>query len=51
MPLVKGSTIINSMLTCSIINVLSLTRFLIAKYLMSMCLLITFVVFSHKYCC
>ena len=39
MPLVKGSTIINSVLMCLMTNVLSLTHSLMAKYLMSMCLL------------
>ena len=39
MPLVKGSTIINSMLTCSMTTLFSLTRSLMAKYLMLMCLL------------
>ena len=34
----KGSTIINSVLTCSITIVFSLTRSLMAKYLMSTCL-------------
>jgi hypothetical protein len=39
MPLVKGSTIISSVLTCSMTTFFSLTRSLMAKYLMSMCLL------------
>src|ERR1044072_5206560 len=39
MPLVKQSAIINSMLTCSMTTFFSLTRSLMAKYLMSMCLL------------
>ena len=38
MPLVKGSAIINLVLTCSITTIFSLTRSLKAKYLMSMCL-------------
>ena len=39
MPLVKGSTIIHSVLMCSITIFLSLTRSLMAIYLMSMCLI------------
>ncbi|KAM7491980.1 hypothetical protein LguiA_034901 [Lonicera macranthoides] len=39
MPLVKGSAIINSVFTCSITTFSSLTRSLMAKYLMSICLL------------
>jgi hypothetical protein len=37
-PLVKGSTIINSVLTCSMTTFFSLTCSLMAKYLMPMCL-------------
>jgi len=39
MPLVKGSVIINSVLICSMTTFLSFTLSLMAKYLMSMCLL------------
>ena len=38
MSLVKGSTIFNLVLMCSITTVFSLTRYLMAKYLMSICL-------------
>ena len=38
MPLVKGSTIINSVLMCSMTTFFYLTRSRMAKYLMSMCL-------------
>ena len=39
MPLVKGLTTINTMLMCSKTTLFSLTHSLMAKYLMSMCLL------------
>ena len=39
MPLVKGSVIINLVLMCSITTFFSLTRSLMARFLMSMCLL------------